>query len=240
MTPQAPYFVPAAAGRSPDSPGGGLGIGKWETAYILILMAFSWDSLLSGAIGGLAILVLNILYGRTVAWWNLKQERKGLLRIIDAEVYENNEVLKLMITDPDLAEQYPSQRAPLSTDAWEQSRARLTQLLRPDHVNTLVAHYAAIRRIMATLGDRDVSTKGKNRNAKQKVVLIRDKRRALLSSLANLAWSEGEAIRKNGKKYIKTLPDYFGTAEREAEQAASESTANDDSGNTDTKESSPK
>ena len=68
----------------------------------------NWDSLLSGAIGGLAILLLNILYGRAVAWWNRRQERKGLLRIIDAEVYDNNEVLKPMITDPDLAEQCPS------------------------------------------------------------------------------------------------------------------------------------
>jgi hypothetical protein len=60
-------------------------------------------------------------------WMGRRRERKGLLRIIDAEVYENNEVLYRMITDPDLSEQYPS-RAAQSEDAWDQSRARLAQL----------------------------------------------------------------------------------------------------------------
>ncbi len=49
---------------------------------------------------------------------------------------------------------------------------------------------------------------------------FKEKRRTLVSSLANVAWLEGEEIRKKGKKYIGTLPDYFGTARREAEQAA--------------------
>jgi hypothetical protein len=199
----------------------------------------NWDSLLSGAIGGLAILLLNILYGRAVAWWNRRQERKGLLRIIDAEVYENNEVLKPMIRDPDLAEQYPSRRASLSADAWEQPRARLAQLLRPRHIQSLVAHYASISRIKATLADGDVPTKGKSREEKQKVANVRQKRRALLSNLANLGWLEGEEIRKKGKKYIGTLPDYFGTAEKEAVKAATSDQSDDDGEDTDTEEASP-
>lgn len=172
-------------------------------------------------------------------WMGRRRERKGLLRIIDAEVYENNEVLKEMITDPDLAEQYPSRRAALSANAWQQSRARLAQLLRPDHIKSLVAHYASISRIMATLGDRNVPTKGRSKEDKVKAANVRKKRYVLLSSLANLAWLEGKNVRQKGKKYIKTLSDYFGTAEREADKAVSVDQAEDGDDDTDMEEASP-
>lgn len=65
------------------------------------------------------------------------------------------------------------------------------------------------------------------------------KRRVLLSSLANLARLEGKAIRKKGTKYTGTLPDYFGTAEKEAEKAVAKDLTEDDGDDTDTEEASP-
>jgi DNA-binding transcriptional MerR regulator len=195
-----------------------------------------WKTILGS---GLTLLLLTILYGRLETLWNRRRERIGLLRVIDAEVYENNEVLKLMITDPDLAEQYPSRRVSLSTNAWEQHSARLAQLLRREHIRSLVAHYASISRIKAALEDRNATIKAKTREQKAKAADIRKKRYVLLSSLANLAWLEGEAIRKQGKKYIGTLPDYFGTAEREAEKAAAADQPDDDGKDADAKDASP-
>ena len=100
--------------------------------------------------------------------------------------------LKEMIHYPDLSEQYAS-RATFSTDAWEQARIRLTQLLRPHHIQHLVTYYASIRRITVNLADMNASTKAKTREQKAKAVNIRKKRRVLLSSQATyVAWLEGK------------------------------------------------
>jgi hypothetical protein len=94
-----------------------------------------------------------------------------------------------------------------------------------------------MRRIKAILADRD-PPKGRSKEEKIKAANVRKKRHVLLSSLANLAWLEGKRIRQKGKKYIGTLPDYFGTAERDAEKAVGVDQA-EDGDDTDTEEANP-
>ena len=46
--------------------------------------------LLEGALGGAGVLLLSIIYSRIETGLNRRREREGLLRIIDAEMYEKN------------------------------------------------------------------------------------------------------------------------------------------------------
>ena len=148
-----------------------------------------------------------------------RRERDGLLRIIDSEVYENNAVLEGMIDYPGLADQYPS-RAAVVTDAWDQAQGRMAQLLPSDHFTLLVRHYASVRRIRVVLKDPEAPTsKRKGKDMRVKLENVKKKRLVALSALANSAYQDGEAIRQKGKKYIKTLPEYYPEPEDTEDQA---------------------
>lgn len=186
------------------------------------------NELLSGAVGALGVALLTIFYDRVRAWLDRRRERKALLRIIDSEVYENMAVLEGMIDYPELADQYPS-RAAVVTDAWDQAQGRLAQLLPSDHITLLVRHYASVRRIRAVLEDPERPTaQRKGKDMRVRLENVKKKRLVLLSSLANSACEDGEAIRQKGKKYIKTLPDYFPKPEDTEDQAEDNDETNDE------------
>ncbi len=132
-----------------------------------------------------------------------------------------------MITDPDLPDQYPP-RAALNTDCWEQSRTRLTQLLDADHIKILVRHYASVRRIRVLLQDPvELPTKRKEGvKVHMKAADVKKKRDVLLSSLANLAYLDGEAVRHKGQKYLGTLPEYYPESEHGSDDAQAEDSQN--------------
>ena len=177
------------------------------------------SELLSGAAGAVVVALLTIFYDRVRAWLDRRQERKALLRILDSEIYENNAVLEGMIEYPGLADQYPS-RATLITDAWDQAQGRLAQLLPSAHITLLVRHYATVRRIRVVLKDPETPTSTrKGKDMRVKLEGVKKKRLVLLSALANSAHEDGEAVRQKGKKYIKTLPDYFPKSESTEDQA---------------------
>jgi hypothetical protein len=75
--------------------------------------------LIGAVVGGVVGAWANSWYRGREAQKADDRERESLLRIIDAEVYENMRLLKDMRTDPDISEKYPS-RAALSTDVWDQ------------------------------------------------------------------------------------------------------------------------
>jgi hypothetical protein len=149
-----------------------------------------------------------------------EREGEGLLRIIDAELYENNRLLRNIKESADIAK-YPSQ-SHLSTDAWDQSRARLGQFLSRDagHIFTLNRHYTLVTRIRATLQDPAELQKSldsasrKRRRTKEYKDLQEQVGRAevagesKLSSLANQALSAGEEARQKGGEYTGALPRY--------------------------------
>lgn len=190
---------------------------------------------LAGAVlGGIVGAWANSLYRQWEAKKAEDRERESLLRIIDAEIYENMAVLKDMRREPDISEKYPS-RAALSTDAWDQSWASLSRLLSKDqdHIFAMVRHYASVRRISAVLSDPDAPLSAKSKHERRtKTTDIRKKRLNLLSSLANLAYLDGKAIREKSGQYIGDLPDYFLTAEQDADADQMEDGA-------DTEEASP-
>jgi hypothetical protein len=178
------------------------------------------------SIGDLILIVISAIFGASLNSWYRdqeakkaqEQERDSLLRLIDVEVYENMAVLKDMRTDLAISDKYPS-RAALSTDAWDQSRARLARLRAGDrdHIFDLVRHYASVRRIGRILADPDAPISAKSKQERRsRTADIRTQRLRLLAKLANLAYLDGEAIRERGKRYIGDLPDYFLTAERDA------------------------
>jgi hypothetical protein len=78
----------------------------------------------------LAAIVSTLIGAYANGWYRDRQdkkarerEREGLLRIIDPELYENIRLLRGIEKNADLAK-YPSQ-SHVSTDAWNQSRARV-------------------------------------------------------------------------------------------------------------------
>jgi hypothetical protein len=75
--------------------------------------------LIGAVVGGVVGAWANSWYRGREARKADDRERESLLRIIDAEVYENMRLLKDMRTDPGISEKYPS-RAALSTDVWDQ------------------------------------------------------------------------------------------------------------------------
>ncbi len=144
------------------------------------------------------------------------RERVGLLRIVDAEIYENNRLLQIIKKDPDLTK-YPSMSS-LSTSAWDQSRTRLADLLSKDqeHLFSLVRHYALIVRIRAALDDPEVLDNSLSRKErrdkiiKTRVTEAKGSGLSMVATLANRALSDGENARRKGEKYIGTLPGYYG------------------------------
>jgi len=137
-----------------------------------------------------------------------EREREGLLRIIDAELYENIRLLRGIAKNADLAK-YPSQ-SHMSTDAWNQSRARLGEFLSEDrdHIFALNRHYTLVVRIRATLEDPEplkdsLSRKERrNRSVQDEVTRADERGKNLLSILANRALVAGEKARNKGGKYI--------------------------------------
>ncbi len=144
------------------------------------------------------------------------RERVGLLRIVDAEIYENNRLLQIIKKDPDLTK-YPSMSS-LSTSAWDQSRTRLADLLSKDqeHLFSLVRHYALIVRIRAALDDPEVLDNSLSRKErrdkiiKTRVTEAKGSGLSMVAIMANRALSDGDNARRKGEKYIGTLPDYYG------------------------------
>jgi hypothetical protein len=192
--------------------------------------------LIGAVVGGVVGAWANSWYRGWEAQKADDRERESLLRIIDAEVYENMRLLKDMRTDPDISDKYPS-RAALSTDVWDQSWSSLSRLLSKDqdHIFALVRHYASVRRIGALLSDPDAPLSAKSKHVRRtKTANIRRDRLKLLSRLANLAYLDGKEIREKGKRYIGDLPDYFLLAERYADADQME-----DGDDADTEEASP-
>lgn len=150
-----------------------------------------------------------------------KREREGLLRLVDSEIYENMRLLEGIITDPHVADKYPSQSA-LSTVVWDGSRITLSELLSmdQDHIFHLTRHYLMVQRIRAAIGNPDAPITAKTKREQQtRTAKNRENRLKLLSRLANLGYLDGQEVRSKGEKFIGALPDYYGAAGKELEEA---------------------
>jgi len=129
------------------------------------------NSLLSGAVGGVIVLLLSIGYNAWQARKRLDQERKGLRRLIVAEVYLNDLVLKVVERPPDIS------RA--STDAWDQNNARFAQLLTPEEFRHVTYYYVGLKWMLLFYAsdDSEFSEAAKNnvKNARESGDTVRCK-----------------------------------------------------------------
>ncbi len=152
----------------------------------------TWDSLLSGAIGGLAIVLVTILYDRIRAWQDRRQERIGLLLLIDDEIEFNNVVLEAFDLDHSIVNTHTV--STLTTDAWDGSKAKLAQLLKTEHVATLVTYYAKIRYVQQSVSYKlEHTAEGVSEQERFPVILERIRE----------AKSDGDKARNIGQGYLR-------------------------------------
>ncbi len=153
------------------------------------------NSLLSGAVGGVGVLLLTILYDRIKAALDRRRERRGLLLLMDAEVYSHIVGLRNAGTSraegPEEVEALNSLSVP-RMDNWDSCKERLAQLLPPDHVKDLVIYYKALRDIV------DITS----------FDLTKSYRARILAALAPPLMAQANAIRSKGERYLKELPNY--------------------------------
>jgi hypothetical protein len=141
-----------------------------------------------------------------------ERERIGLLRVIDIEVYLNKKKLTMLRESPDIGEQYRAFNEP-HTAHWDDSRARLAQLLPADHFRVMSEYYGLLHEIAVNAGDegKPLSQKEKKDRDTRESIAVRDaERKNLLVVLAREALQRDENIRQRAKLYIGDTPDYFG------------------------------
>jgi hypothetical protein len=89
------------------------------------------EVLLSGAAGGVVILLLDVVFRWLAVWRNRAEERKSLLRLIDAEVYFNSYRLKGLAESSSIST-IVNNVSILRNDNWDTCKLRLAQLLTTD------------------------------------------------------------------------------------------------------------
>ena len=76
------------------------------------------------------------------AWWLRKTERKGLLRLVFAELSRNESKLRALPIEG--IEEFIAANLPvraLNVDTWEQARVRMALLLREERFRALAEYY---------------------------------------------------------------------------------------------------
>lgn len=110
------------------------------------LLTAAWGALTSI---GTTIVGLGILGTMGTIVWRViqdsrqqKRERRGLLTLLDLETDRNKRQLEAYEDDPTWITRAPADT--LSTKAWEQTRARLSYLLKKEEFADLLKHYNAV------------------------------------------------------------------------------------------------
>ena len=118
--------------------------------------------LLSGFLGALIVFVVGVFR----EWWRNEQERRGLLRLLRAEIDHNIEVVRTVserrgerpvgwIGHPDL----PSIKA----ETWREVQARVAALLPIDLTNALLDYYAPLETSRTLLRFQNVANDAADR-----------------------------------------------------------------------------
>jgi hypothetical protein len=171
--------------------------------------------------GGIAMLLFWLTNRRDKqnAREQREEERKGLWRLIDMEIYQNRFKLSMIRDSPDVGLLYDSY-AELHIESWYESKSRLAQLLPPEHIEVLVKYYGMIQRLGVSLHDeafnppkyltrRDRRNKNVQRAIAKGIADAIPKKDNLLSVYARDALVYGDEARQFGTTYIGQVPDYF-------------------------------
>jgi hypothetical protein len=182
--------------------------------------------LFGGIVSGLLVFVLTTRRDKQFAAHREDQERKGLCRLIDMEIYQNKYKLLMIKNSPDLGQLYDSYSR-LHAETWYESKVRLVQLLSSDHIEVLVKYYGLIQRLGVSLHDEPFKptqplTRKDKRNPKVRQALTKaetdssEKKNVLLSVYAREALKYGDDARQRGEQYIGEVSDYFELYEEES------------------------
>jgi len=179
------------------------------------------DLLLSLVGGGGIALLLFWLTNRRDKQYAREQrdeERKGLWRLVDMEIYQNRSNLLMMKESPDIGQLYESYSR-LHTQVWDECNVRLAQLVRPEHTEVLGRYHLLLQRLGTTLQDDPYKSstdlnRTQRRSSEGKTLAntqanAASKRDNLLSVYARDAVELGDEARKLGERYIGKAPDYF-------------------------------
>jgi hypothetical protein len=89
---------------------------------------------------GLLTLGIGFAYREWEAWRSRRRELRGLLYLLDLEVSHNLRSLSLFAKNPDIVTQHVVQ--PIRTATWEDSKARIVQLMKNrDHFEDIASFY---------------------------------------------------------------------------------------------------
>ncbi len=124
------------------------------------------------------------------------RERRGLLLLIDAEVYSHIIALEKKREELRSGQEATASKlnllaTPRSED-WNRSKERLAQLLPTDHMKNLIIYYKALKDIVEITSPAETE----------------QYRGRLLAELGTPLIAQAEAIREQGKNYLKELPNY--------------------------------
>ena len=115
------------------------------------MLGLDLNSLLSGVVGGMGVLLLSIAYGRWEAKRKRDQELKGLMTLIFHEYGNNDHLMKWLSENPSFV--HAPSFTNLQTGVWTESRVRLSQLLAKEHTGALALYYSYIETIGNTIRD---------------------------------------------------------------------------------------
>jgi hypothetical protein len=184
------------------------------------------SSLFSGVVGALLVFWLGTHREMQNARERRDEERKALWRLVDMEIYQNRYKLEIIRESPNLGQLYDSY-SQLHIETWQESKARLAQLLSPERIEVLVKYYGLIQRLGVSLHDEPFKpdrplTRRDKRNPKFRQSLTdaetsaSGKKNTLLAVYARDVLKYGDEARQFGGEYIGEVPDYFRLYEEEA------------------------
>lgn len=110
------------------------------------------EVLLSGFLGALLVFLLGALR----EWWRNERERRGLLRLLLAEIEHNGEVVRTVWESgkPSLVGS-PNIRL-MTARTWRETQARGAQLLPNELFGELDVYYSLLERLLTLLNFRDM------------------------------------------------------------------------------------
>lgn len=171
--------------------------------------------------GGIALLLFWLTNRRDKQNQSKREnnERTGLWRLVDMEIYQNRFKLLMIRDSPDVGQLYDSY-AELHTQSWNERKTRPAQLLPPAHIEALVRYYGIIQTLGVSLHDepfkppsyvsnRDKRNKTFRRAIEKATADVIPKKDTLLSVYARDAVTYGDDARQFGAEYIGGSPDYF-------------------------------
>ena len=139
------------------------------------------------------------------------REREGLLRLIDSEILFNGPFFRQFRDDPSFLT--PHVADTLRTESWNNTNARLGQLLPADHMRILSGYYFHIYMTKTVVKDERVDN-------------------SVVVNQLNTILRDGGSARKYGQRYLKD-PDYTEEATLEAQSQSSETGHREDADNAD-------